>query len=396
MAEQRQRNSIILSPGMAISLFFAQILGSSALTRTSSLRLMLGSHQLQRHLQAQEGALPVCNADGTVNFDSDEANSVIFAGEFQPVCSCEEGTFSCGLPCRSFYHLNSSLSSYFTTFLSVKTDSQVLAAINALNISDTDAFVDGFNQALGQLARSSEYSCLNDCESCFADNDGNTLCGIWETREAMSIANRPGNFTLQQILSQNITTEDTIALISNATFAFDNCITYTVNQSGTLCASVNLTTIPVEGKDQPCTITYNDVTCNSCLITGVDACFVADCTNVHGDTKIDSCSTGGGTDGLVGPFVFLRYLSDDFGNSTGTNTTTVISPGRCDVAPLEPALVATPTATGASAPVMAPVRAAPNGALVPSLGTTSAASSLRLCLYPLYSWVLVGMALLLV
>jgi hypothetical protein len=254
----------------------------------------------------------------------------------------------------------------------VRTDNQVLASIKALNISDVDAFVDGFNEALGQLARSSEYSCVNGCESCFPDDSGNTLCGIWETRQVMSVVNRPGNFTLEQILSRNITVDDTIALVSNATFAFDNCISYTIHQSGTLCVAVDLNSIPVEGQDQPCTITYNDVACNSCLITGDQACFVADCTNVDTGDQIDSCAA----ESLEGPFVFLRYLSDGFGNTTGNAT---ITRGRCDV----------PSVTAPT-----PVRTAPSPASVPA-PASAAASAPRWHLDFFSSGVLMGLILLL-
>lgn len=207
------------------------------------------------------------------------------------------------------------------------------------------------------------------------------MCGIWETREAMSFANSPGNFTLEQILAKNVTTEDTVALIAKATYALVNCITYTLNQSGTICSSIELKSIPVEGQDQPCTITYNDVACNSCFISGVEACFVADCTNINADAQIETCATDDDESGLIGPFIFLRYFSGDFGNNTGSTATPAISRGRCNVPPVSAAPMTTPS-SGASAPVVAPVQAAPSGTLLPSpIATWVMLSSITLFLY---------------
>lgn len=261
-----------------------------------------------RHLRLQYRRLqeesPPTACNGTVN----EANEIIFASEFQPMCQCEE----------------------------VNTDQEVEDAINALNTSDTDAFVDGFNQALGRLTRSSEYSCVNQCESCF-----DTYCGLWQTSQGLTIANRPGNFSLEEIAAQNISSDDIFALINTTTFHWDSCITYTINQSGTLCASVHLNSIPDEEQDQPCSITYNNQACNSCVLTAAEPCFVADCTNLDedGGAMIDTCTDTG----LVGPFAALRYMLDDDSDPEQDINITL---GRCDVPALAP--MAAPTSTSAA------------------------------------------------
>lgn len=89
MAGKQLQRSIILSVGMAFFLSSARVWGSHESPLVPMLR---SQNRRRRHLQAIEGALPVCNTSGAVNFDIDEPHYIIFASEFEPVCSCDEGT----------------------------------------------------------------------------------------------------------------------------------------------------------------------------------------------------------------------------------------------------------------------------------------------------------------
>lgn len=291
--------------------------------------------------------IPVCLLDGTttsVNFDtSDSFNINIFGTNvFDTTCTCVEEN----------------------------NRGEILTEINQLDITNITGWVNGFNALIGELSSYSNYSCTNACDSCFMTNDGTTSCAIFSTSESSSVQNRPGDFTFQQISTNNVTQQDVFDLIGSATFYSSDCIVYTTPESykdNELCFTINFDGIPSDTNDIICNITYSDVLCNSCIIPSLPAgtnatsdegdCVIADCTNIDTNAMIDTCNGIG----LVGPFAYLALDR----SSIDSSTFTVGSTGACQIdaivptsAPIvvpTPATEATPTITPVTADVDAPM-----------------------------------------
>lgn len=203
----------------------------------------------------------------------------------------------------------------------------------------------GFNTLIGQLASSSNYTCTNQCSSCFTPLNGTSkLCGSFSVEESSSVQNKMGNFTLQEIFG-TFSDDDLFEVVDKASFYSENCIKYSGDAFGNseICFIVDYLGIPTDSEPIHCNITYNDVLCNSCLIPGFptsvnstanstdeEDCIIADCTNVDAiyGTIIDVCQNIG----LDGPFQYFA-LKDVMNGSTFT-------PGTCDDVDVP---VATPT-----------------------------------------------------
>ena len=263
-----------------------------------------------------------CNPDGSVNF-SDDFNMIVFGSKYSPVCNCTKADNSASV------------------FQDVT---------NPSNPTNVKGLVDAFNAALGNLAGSLVYDCVNTCATCF-DSEG--FCGILETSENTTFSGSVGNFTYLDITSgfSDYSIDRFIAHTSDAT---ESCITYTSGESGRLCVRVQIDGIASAGADlsysASCNIEYDNTMCKSCtaqppLTDKAKGCIKADCTNINGNATIDSCA---GT-GFVGPFRYLKIVNDN-----GANTTTTL--GGCN---------------GASVPA-ATTGDAPNGS--PPVGSASTGS----------------------
>ena len=198
------------------------------------------------------------------------------------------------------------------------------------------AFEEGFNTLLGQIATSSNYTCTNQCSSCFtALNSNSKLCGLLSLEESSSVKNRVPNFTLEEILT--FSDDDYFKIVDEARFYFEDCVQYVIDfDKSELCLSIDYMVMPMEIPSEiesiNCNLTYNGVRCNSCILpivpynanstastssTDDPDCIIADCTNVDATygTMIDVCQNIG----LGGPFqYFARTDSSAF------------TPGTCD------------------------------------------------------------------
>jgi hypothetical protein len=222
---------------------------------------------------------------------------------------------------------------------------EVFAAIAQLNpINGVESFVDQVNTLLGSLYSMSQYQCINECETCLND-----VCGILETSALSSTSNNIGNLSLSEILAGNF---ETLSSIANATFIFSNCVTFMGSSVGKICFMVDFDTVPIPLSDAPCTIEYNGVACNSCVIPDADFltggnCFTADCTNIDASAMLNSCN---GT-GFVGPFVFLNLLETK-NVTNGTFTVGSCNGAIAPVSPSDPATAPTPLSVPTAAPVI--------------------------------------------
>jgi hypothetical protein len=227
----------------------------------------------------------------------------------------------------------------------------ITSQLNQLDFTDEAIFVAGFNSLIGQLSSSSNYTCTNQCSSCFTALDGTTsqLCGLFSVEESSLVQNKMANFTLENILT--LSDNDLLGLVDEARFYSENCIQYTGDafDDSKVCFIVDFIGIPIDSEPVYCNITYNDALCQSCIIPGVNSttsndqeCIVADCTNVDATygTMINVCQNIG----LGGPFQYFA-LKDN------VNVTT-FSPGVCDgvTTPTGPS----PMAPTSSAPITSP------------------------------------------
>ena len=212
---------------------------------------------------------------------------------------------------------------------------EVNAAIAALDTSDLTAFVQDFNILWGSLYSNLEYFCVNGCETCLETG----TCGIWETSSSVRSTFEEGNFTLDDILSLDLSSGLPM-FSSNAT----DCVTYTQNLDGTMCYGI----FRQDLEDSECSIAYNGVPCTSCLIYYIDSnktmgCLQADCTNIQSEAAIDSCFDSG----FVGPFEFLHFVQSNFlvsnnfdvglcvGSAVPTPTNTSVAPTEAPVDPTD-------------------------------------------------------------
>jgi hypothetical protein len=272
-----------------------------------------------RRLQLAGGNASTCNADGSINFD-DDFDAVAFDAQYDPMCTCDEASNLDDLPAPN--------------------------VTNTSSLAVLQSYVDSFNEAVGNLSGSTEYECVNGCETCF---DG--LCGILETNKNIAFSASPVNFTVEEIFVSGL---DSAAVEQYLVFqlSFSVCMTYTKNESGKVCIggeTDSFTAVDLNATTLPCFIEYNGEKCNSCVseIPATDAlptCVTADCTNIDPPTTIDTCA---GT-GYVGPFRFVQAYDEDTANGT-------LSLGSCDVA------------------VPAPTPAATSGAALTPVGTSGAA-----------------------
>jgi hypothetical protein len=63
---------------------------------------------------------------------------------------------------------------------------EIRTQINQLNMSDPDPFILGFNTLFGQLEAMNQYTCTNQCASCFTVLDSATTpsCGVLSIEES--------------------------------------------------------------------------------------------------------------------------------------------------------------------------------------------------------------------
>ena len=236
-------------------------------------------------------------------------------------------------------------------------EDEVIAQLGQLDlVDDVVTFVDSFNTLVGQLMFSSNFSCTNECSSCFVsrDNNGTVVCGFFTVEESSDIQTGAGNFTMEDILA-GPTNEDIAALVDTAVLHMENCVQYTGDAYGNskVCFITDLTSLPDETEPVFCNITYNDVLCDSCVVPGVafnssdDAageCIVADCTNVDATygTMIDTCEMVG----VGGPFQFfaLRDVVNATTFTLGTCNDNVPAPSTTVATP--PTVLPTANTTG--------------------------------------------------
>ena len=236
-------------------------------------------------------------------------------------------------------------------------EDEVIAQLGQLDlVDDVVTFVDSFNTLVGQLMFSSNFSCTNECSSCFVsrNDNGTVVCGFFTVEESSDIQTGAGNFTIEEILA-GPTNEDIAALVDTAVLHMENCVQYTGDAYGNskVCFITDLTSLPDETEPVFCNITYNDVLCDSCVVPGVafnssdDAageCIVADCTNVDATygTMIDTCEMVG----VGGPFQFfaLRDVVNATTFTLGTCNDNVPAPSTTVATP--PTVLPTANTTG--------------------------------------------------
>jgi hypothetical protein len=207
-------------------------------------------------------------------------------------------------------------------------ESEVQDKIFALNETNITEFVHEYNALFGMAYASSEYMCLNGCDSCY---DG--VCAILDTMEKTLMDYSEPNFTANDFIYG---ANDLSPFITNFTYTYTECAHYTSGTTldGKLCYGVNADTSLIASINTPCILEYDDTACNSCFFPGENEseCYIADCTNIDASAMIDSCN---GT-GFVGPFVFLGLL--EVKNITSISVTV----GTCN----ELSVPSSPTAPG--------------------------------------------------
>jgi hypothetical protein len=282
-----------------------------------------------RRLQVTGGNESTCNADGSVNFD-DGFDTAAFDAQYDPICTCDE---------------ESNMATILATLSNLTKPNST---------EDFQGFADAFNEAVGNLSGRTEYECVNGCETCFDE-----ICGILETSQKVTFSARPVNFTVEQIFVTGLDSLTFDQLIEQASFYSSVCITYTENETGTLCIggeADNFTAGDLNATTLPCFIEYNGEMCNSCVsqlpsTEGQDTCVVANCTNINPNATVDTCA---GT-GYVGPFRFINAYDENGANGT-------ISLGSCNVSVPAPA----PSTMESPTAGEAPTAASPTPAMEPS------------------------------
>lgn len=278
----------------------------------------------------------ICYNDTTVIFTegfTEGFELAAFAPLYQPDCTCEEKS-------------------------NQEVLEQLLEGGGPTNISEIDSFLEDFNMLLGQLEGSSEYNCINQCETCM--DETKEVCAIVQTVQSYYFGLAAANFSFSDLASLsggggtggNGTTGDgagglggadateTFAqFVDELDFRYSVCLTYTKGgqglKNGRVCLSVQIDENQDPTGDIACDLSNNGVKCDSCKVTQ-EGCIQATCSGdgsgeaiatTRNAFVIDTCA---GT-GFEGPFQFMEYLQKD------ANLTT-ITKGECgdfDVPPIE-------------------------------------------------------------
>jgi hypothetical protein len=193
-----------------------------------------------------------------------------------------------------------------------------LDQISKLNRSDIPTYVSSYNKLLGEISTIESYTCSNNCESCFLyGTDTNKTCGLLSFESIISLQYLEGNYTFEELTNG-------VGGIMDARHYTSTCIDYiTAPYNGKLCVTLDLMGITSGNETVPCNFTYDNTSCNSCVIPPdyVQECVLADCTNIDPNAMINTCEKTG----LVGPFQYFGLLPTN--ESVVDNTT--FTPGRC-------------------------------------------------------------------
>jgi hypothetical protein len=298
-----------------------------------------------------------------VAFPDDDFNTKLFADDAIPSCTC---------------------------YTDDNTE-EVLGSLRNNNATNVTEYLSQLNLAFGTIMGIVEYNCSNTCEHCFtysttstSSTDNEYFCGILQTNESSTYQGNMGNFTIEEYNTGEVTEASWERLFSESSFTITTCMTYTVNEMGTICYSSNFMNLT---KGPTCYVQYNDTTCNSCTfpynpisdvnVTNND-CYIVDCTNIIPDVgMIDTC-TGTGT-GYNGILRFLQLIEN------GITNTTNVSLGSCTGPPtsLSPTL----------APIMTEMTESTPTIIVTSRSSPNIAST---SLYTVHAWIAIILILLMI
>jgi len=240
----------------------------------------------------------ICHNDTTVQFTegfSQGFEAAAFAPEYQPDCQCQEESNEDVLK-------------------------ELVESDGPKNISDIEPFLEEFNALLGDLKGSSDYNCLNKCETCL--DDTKSVCGVVQTVQSYYFGLAPGNFSftdLGSLAGAGATTqaaESFAEFVDELDFRTDLCFTYTKGEGlvgSRTCMSVQIDETQDPSGDITCVLSLDGKNCDSCTVTQ-DGCIKATCSGDSSggaiSTKqalvIDTCA---GT-GFDGPYQFLEFFQE--------------------------------------------------------------------------------------
>lgn len=338
--------SYTLIVALLLSLF-ASVVSATTATTTTGKSLLLSQHQRgfpfgRRQLQeGGDGGLCIDDGSGSVGVAFDDAfrEAAFDRSLYDSSCNCTDA----GL--------------------------DELSSLATNSFDGEDASLAALNKAISELQGNQEFGCVNKCEFCYQKMTATdtVVCGLLETSEQRLFEGSPGtNLTLQDVQSESF-----FDLLS-AQQLYNVCITFTKGYTGQVCFSgsastgaafvANGTQVNNDGVQRNCSVSYNGVACNSCILDAQtdsdEVCRIADCSNLledGADVMINTCE-GTGTSGL---FEIVQLFTD-------VNSTDGFSAGQCGDA------IVLVSGTDGNISIGTPTSSTPPAAAAPSSGATTA------------------------
>ena len=215
-----------------------------------------------------------CNPKGKPNFQDGDFGVFAFHTAFDPKCSCVD-----------------------------EDNTEDLMSMLEKAASTLD-FKEVFDQTIGDFRGEKSYECINGCEVCL-DNEGDDeepVCGILESDVTYSFVSAVSKdtFALEEVLSGSVMELlEPKAVLGNPDYAVEFCIKYTSGHEGRFCFGADIIASKEEDEEDVCFVGHDEKMCSSCEMTEEDGryCLTADCSNIGGSEKMNSC-TGEGLDGV--------------------------------------------------------------------------------------------------
>ena len=224
--------------------------------------------------------LGFCSPMGKPNFKDGDFSAVAFAKEFEPKCSCVDEDNTIGLLAK------------------------LETAVGSPN------FVEVFQRSVGDARGEKSYECINGCEVCLPteNKEDVPVCGLLETDVTYKFgaAMKDTRFDLKSVLSGIALQElESQKMLGEADYAVEFCVKYTSGHEGRLCFGAELKS----DEDDACFVGYDGKRCASCDISEQlgKHCISADCSNIPGFEKVDTCSG----EGLTGAFEFVDMFFNE-------------------------------------------------------------------------------------
>lgn len=199
-------------------------------------------------------------------------------------------------------------------------------------------WVERFNDLLTDVPLSVCDECSNECSICI---NGTELCGFFlKNSNASSVATLENPFTLEDLLPIATLPIDELGdfvvskmIVNEWRGDTGSCFRYA--ESGTIiCFEAEAVLLPnmtyplanftsveasIDLLDQFCTVTIDDVECDSCTIEfdeDSSRCFTFNCTNIETGAEASTCGNSSGPSDFPGELEILHYLTQPFINTT--------------------------------------------------------------------------------